>query len=54
MTGTEQVLIENWCQQFPSHSIGTLAFGADGALYVSAGDGASFNGVDYGQFGHPA
>ena len=26
-------------------------FGADGALYASAGDGASFNNVDYGQFG---
>ena len=35
MTGTEQVLIEDWCQQYPSHSIGALAFGADGALYVS-------------------
>ena len=23
MTGSEQVLIEDWCQQFPSHSIGT-------------------------------
>ena len=23
MTGTEQVLIEDWCQQFPSHSIGS-------------------------------
>ena len=34
MTGTEQVLIEDWCQQYPSHSIGDLAFGADGALYV--------------------
>ena len=45
------VMIHDWCQQFPSHSIGDLAFGADGALYVSAGDGASFNGVDYGQFG---
>ena len=30
-------------QQYPSHSIGDLNFGADGALYVSAGDGASFN-----------
>ena len=37
MTGPEQVLIEDWCQQFPSHSIGSLAFGADGALYVSGG-----------------
>ena len=35
-TGAEQVLIEDWCQQYPSHSIGSLAFGADGALYVSA------------------
>ena len=49
MTGTEQVLIEDWCQQYPSHSIGSLAFGADGALYVSGGDGASFNFADYGQ-----
>jgi glucose/arabinose dehydrogenase len=47
----EQVLIEDWCQQFPSHSLGSLVFGPDGALYLSAGDGASFNAVDYGQFG---
>jgi glucose/arabinose dehydrogenase len=53
MTGSEQVLIEDWCQQYPSHSIGALAFGADGALYVSGGDGASFNFVDYGQDGSP-
>jgi glucose/arabinose dehydrogenase len=53
MTGAEQVLIEDWCQQYPSHSIGSLAFGADGALYVSGGDGASFNFTDYGQDGSP-
>jgi glucose/arabinose dehydrogenase len=40
-----------WCQQYPSHSTGDLAFGADGMLYVSAGDGASFNFADYGQGG---
>jgi glucose/arabinose dehydrogenase/PKD repeat protein len=51
MTGSEQVLINDWCQQFPSHSIGTLLFGRDGYLYVTGGDGASFNNVDYGQYG---
>jgi PKD repeat protein/glucose/arabinose dehydrogenase len=53
MVGSEEVLIEDWCQQYPSHSIGSLGFGADGALYVSGGDGASFNFVDYGQDGSP-
>jgi uncharacterized repeat protein (TIGR01451 family) len=53
MTGPEQVLINDWCQQYPSHSIGSLAFGADGALYVSGGDGASFNFADWGQDGSP-
>jgi len=52
MTGSEQVLINGWCQQFPSHSIGTLLFGRDGDLYVSDGDGASFANVDYGQYGN--
>ena len=51
--GVEQVLIEDWCQQYPSHSTGSLAFGNDGALYVSGGDGASFNFADYGQDGAP-
>jgi glucose/arabinose dehydrogenase len=51
MTGAEQVLINDWCQQFPSHSVGTLLFGRDGDLYVTGGDGASFNNVDYGQYG---
>jgi glucose/arabinose dehydrogenase len=51
MTGAEQVLIEDFCQQYPSHSVGTLLFGRDGKLYVSGGDGASFNNVDYGQYG---
>jgi uncharacterized repeat protein (TIGR01451 family) len=53
MTGPEQVLINDWCQQYPSHSIGSLAFGADGALYVTGGDGASFNFTDWGQAGNP-
>jgi glucose/arabinose dehydrogenase/PKD repeat protein len=53
MTGSEQVLIEDWCQQFPSHSIGSLNFAPDGTLYVTGGDGASFNYADYGQTGNP-
>jgi glucose/arabinose dehydrogenase len=53
MVGAEKVLIEDWCQQYPSHSVGSLEFGEDGALYASGGDGASFNLVDYGQDGKP-
>jgi uncharacterized repeat protein (TIGR01451 family) len=57
--GSEEILLglrddgsgQTWCQQFPSHSIGSLAFGSDGALYVSSGDGASFSTEDYGQLG---
>ncbi len=44
-------LLDGWCQQFPSHSIGTIMFGPDGYLYASGGEGASFTAVDYGQFG---
>jgi glucose/arabinose dehydrogenase len=51
--GPEQVLIEDWCQQYPSHSVGDIEFGADGALYASGGDGASFTFPDYGQAGSP-
>ena len=48
----EDVLVEDWCQQFSSHSIGDLEF-ADGALYASGGEGASWTAADYGQFGEP-
>ena len=53
MIGAERVLLEGWCQQFPSHSVGALGFGADGALYVSGGEGAGFVQPDYGQSGTP-
>ncbi|AXB49036.1 sugar dehydrogenase [Amycolatopsis albispora] len=46
---SEKPLVTDWCQQYPSHSIGSLAFGPDGALYAGGGDGASFNFTDYGQ-----
>jgi glucose/arabinose dehydrogenase len=53
MIGSEQVLVEDWCQQYPSHSIGTVEFGPDGKLYASGGDGAGFNFADWGQDGSP-
>jgi glucose/arabinose dehydrogenase len=53
MVGQEQVLIEDWFQQYPSHSIGSLVFGPDGALYATGGEGASYNFADYGQDGNP-
>ena len=51
--GNEMVLVEDWYQQFPSHSIGTILFGPDGTLYAGGGDGASFTNADLGQFGNP-
>ncbi|MFO0701018.1 MAG: PQQ-dependent sugar dehydrogenase [Nitrospira sp.] len=46
--GSEQVLIQGWNVQYPSHTIGTIQFGPDGALYASGGDGADFTRTDYG------
>ncbi len=45
----EHVLVHDWGQQYPSHTIGDLVFGSDGALYASGGDGASFSAQDFGQ-----
>ena len=48
-----------WCQPHPFHSVGTVMYGSDGALYVGSGDGAHHGQVrgvsnpgepDYGQF----
>ena len=51
VAGSEQVLINDWCIQFTTHSVGHLAFGPDGDLYASGGEGASYSAIDYGQFG---
>lgn len=54
LDGTEKVLLEDgFCQQFVSHTTGSLEFGPDGQLYLSAGDGASFDVPDYGQRKNP-
>ena len=52
VAGAEEVLIEDWCHQFATHSIDDLRFGPDGALYLSAGEGASAGFADYGQRGN--
>jgi glucose/arabinose dehydrogenase len=48
---SRKLLLWDVCQQFPSHAGGAMAFGSDGQLYLALGDGANFNGVDYGQRG---
>lgn len=49
MVGDEVILLEGWCAVYPSHGMGDLHFSEDGGLYVSYGDGASFNIIDWGQ-----
>ena len=47
------MLVQDFCEQFQSHTMGTLAFGPDGMLYAGAGEGASYAAVDHGQLGYP-
>ncbi|MFN8037411.1 MAG: PQQ-dependent sugar dehydrogenase [Acidimicrobiia bacterium] len=49
VAGPEEHLITDWCQQYDSHSMGAINFGADGYLYLSAGEGAYWGSLDYGQ-----
>jgi glucose/arabinose dehydrogenase len=50
----ETVLVQDGCAQFSSHSSGDVAFGPDGRLYASSGDGASFRVADSGQANNAA
>jgi glucose/arabinose dehydrogenase len=51
--GPEQVLVEDWCHTWRNHSIGTIAFAADGSLLAGGGDGADGARIDFGQLSHP-
>ena len=53
VAGSRVVLLGRTWREGPvaasgSHTIGTIEFGTDGSLFVGAGDGAQFNGVDDG------
>lgn len=49
----QQVLVQSWCQQFNSHSMGDLEFDSTGALLASGGEGANYSAADHGQFSNP-
>jgi glucose/arabinose dehydrogenase/PKD repeat protein len=51
IVGSEFVLIGGgfWCHQQQSHAVDHLAFGPDGALYASSGEGATATFTDWGQ-----
>jgi glucose/arabinose dehydrogenase len=50
--GSEEVLINSWCQQTTSHSVGDIEFDREGALLMSGGEGASWGSIDFGQLGN--
>ena len=53
LTPGEEPLVTDWCQQYPSHSMGDIEFDSEGALLGTGGDGAG--AYDYGQpqWGNP-
>ena len=50
---SQQVLLEGWCQQSTTHSIGDVGFGPEGNLFVSGGEGSMYSKPDYGEFDNP-
>lgn len=51
--GPEEILVQDWCESSHTHTIGTIAFGRDGALFAGAGDGAQGDSLDYGNVSSP-
>lgn len=49
----QNVLVEDWCIQFMTHSIGDIEFDSEGALLAGGGDGARWESADNGQFANP-
>src|SRR4029078_12380727 len=49
--GPEQILIGGtyWCHQQQAHAVDHIAFGPDGALYITSGEGATTSFTDWGQ-----
>ncbi len=54
MTTPITLIHDQWCQQFATNTIGHVAVGPDGYLYVSSGEGSYEGAVDYGQFATPS
>jgi glucose/arabinose dehydrogenase len=48
----QQLLVESWCDQFTSHTLGDIEFDSTGALLAGSGDGATWAELDHGQFGN--
>ncbi len=52
MVGSPESLVDDrWCYQFGAHAIGSVEMMEDGSLLVTSGEGASWTGTDYGQYG---
>lgn len=52
MVGQPETLVDDrWCFQFTGHSVGSVEMLSDGSLVITAGEGAKWDGTDYGQWG---
>jgi glucose/arabinose dehydrogenase len=45
----ETVLVQDYCGEFASHSVGDLQFAPDGSLLATGGEGANYTTVDLGR-----